>query len=116
MITATTEKIPGKQISSHLGVVCGNTVRAKHVGRDIMAGLKTLVGGEVSGYTEMLQESRNQATDRMIAQAKAMGADAIVNVRFTTSQVAQGMSEMLAYGSAVKLSEGSGTTTPPPIS
>lgn len=113
MITATTETIPGVQISSHLGIVCGNTVRAKHVGRDIMAGLKTIVGGEVSGYTEMLQESRNQATDRMIAQAKAMGADAVVNVRFTTSQVAQGMSEMLAYGNAVKLA---GATSPPPIS
>ncbi|MDC0187992.1 YbjQ family protein [Verrucomicrobia bacterium] len=98
-----------------LGIVCGNTVRAKHVGRDLMAGLKTIVGGEISGYTEMLQESRNQAIDRMIAQAKAMGADAVVNVRFTTSQVAQGMSEMLAYGNAVKLGQ-SGTTSPPPIS
>lgn len=80
-----------------------------------MAGLKTIVGGEISGYTEMLQESRNQAIDRMIAQAKAMGADAVVNVRFTTSQVAQGMSEMLAYGNAVKLGQ-SGATSPPPIS
>ncbi|MDA7891443.1 YbjQ family protein [Akkermansiaceae bacterium] len=103
MITTTTEAIPGHSITAHLGVVCGNTVRAKHVGRDIMAVLKTLVGGEVGGYTEMLQESRSQATDRMVAQAKAMGADAIVNVRFATSQVAQGMSEMLAYGTAVKL-------------
>ena len=116
MITATTETIPGQEISSHLGVVCGNTVRAKHVGRDIMAGFKTIVGGEVSGYTEMLQESRNQATDRMIAQAKAMGADAVVNIRFTTSQVAQGMSEMLAYGTAVKLSYDGGTSSPPPMS
>ena len=116
MITATTETIPGHQITTHLGVVCGNTVRAKHVGRDIMAGFKTLVGGEVTGYTEMLQESRNQATDRMIAQAKAMGADAVVNIRFTTSQVAQGMSEMLAYGNAVKLSHGGGPTSPPPVS
>jgi uncharacterized protein YbjQ (UPF0145 family) len=113
MITATTETIPGHQISTHLGIVCGNTVRAKHVGRDIMAGLKTLVGGEVTGYTEMLQESRNQATDRMIAQARSMGADAVVNIRFTTSQVAQGMSEMLAYGNAVKL--GGTSTSPPPI-
>lgn len=103
MITSSTESVVGHQITTHLGVVCGNTVRAKHVGRDIMAGLKTIVGGEVSGYTEMLQESRNQAMDRMIAQAKAMGADAVINVRFTTSQVAQGMSEMLAYGTAVKL-------------
>ena len=103
MIISTCESIPSHQISEHLGIVCGNTVRAKHVGRDIMAGLKTLVGGEVGGYTEMLQESRNQATDRMVAQARTMGADAIVNVRFTTSQVAQGMSEMLAFGTAVKL-------------
>lgn len=116
MITATTETIPGYQITSHLGIVCGNTVRAKHVGRDIMAGLKTIIGGEVSGYTEMLQESRNQATDRMVAQARAMGADAIVNVRFTTSQVAQGMSEMLAYGNAVKLAQGGSPSSPPPIS
>ena len=114
MITATTENIAGHLISSHLGIVCGSTVRAKHVGRDIMAGLKTIVGGEVSGYTEMLQESRNQATDRMISQAKAMGEDAVVNVRFTTSQVAQGMSEMLAYGNAVKLGQSS-ATSPPPI-
>lgn len=114
MITSTTEIIPGHQITSHLGIVCGNTVRAKHVGRDIMAGLKTIVGGEVSGYTQMLQESRNQATDRMIAQAQAIGADAIVNVRFATSQVAQGMSEMLAYGTAIKL--GQTASTPPPIS
>lgn len=104
MITTTSETVPGHNISAHLGVVCGNTVRAKHVGRDIMAGLKTIVGGEVTGYTDMLQESRNQATDRMIAQARAMGADAVITVRFTTSQVAQGMSEMLAYGTAVKLS------------
>lgn len=113
MITATTETIPGLDISSHLGIVCGSTVRAKHIGRDIMAGLKTIIGGEVSGYTEMLQDSRKQASDRMVAQAQSMGADAIINVRFTTSQVARGMSEMLAYGTAVKLA---GTISPPPIS
>lgn len=104
MIISTTETVAGREIAEQVGVVTGNTVRAKHVGRDIMAGLKTIVGGEVSGYTEMLNESRNQALDRMVTQGKAMGADAIVNVRFTTSQVAQGMSEMLAYGTAVKLS------------
>ena len=103
MITTTTETVPGRDIAEHLGIATGNTVRAKHVGRDIMAGFKTLVGGEIAGYTEMLSESRNQAIDRMVAQAQAMGADAIINVRFTTSQVAQGMSEMLAYGTAVKL-------------
>ena len=105
MITSTTETIAGHQIASQFGVVCGNTVRAKHIGRDIMAGLKTIIGGEINGYTEMLQESRNQAIDRMIAQARSMGADAVVNVRFTTSQIAQGMSEMLAYGTAVKLAD-----------
>ncbi|MGJ8697375.1 MAG: YbjQ family protein [Verrucomicrobiaceae bacterium] len=103
MITSTTETVPGREITSHLGIACGNTVRAKHMGRDFMAGLKTIIGGEVRGYTEMLSESRNQAIDRMVAQAQSMGADAVVNVRFTTSQVAQGMSEMLAYGTAVKL-------------
>lgn len=103
MIINTTESIPGREISESLGIASGNTVRAKHVGRDIMAGLKTIVGGEVTGYTEMLTESRNQAYDRMIAQGNAMGADAIVNVRFMTSQVSEGMSEMLAYGTAVKL-------------
>ena len=116
MITSTSEHIYGRDILNQLGIVCGNTVRAKHVGRDIMAGLKTIVGGEVSGYTEMLQESRNQATDRMVAQAQSMGADAIINVRFTTSQVAQGMSEMLAYGTAVKLVDRGETTSPPPLS
>lgn len=103
MIISTTETVIGRDIAKHLGIATGNTVRAKHIGRDIMAVFKTLVGGEISGYTEMLSESRNQAIDRMVAQGQAMGADAIINVRFTTSQVAQGMSEMLAYGTAVKL-------------
>lgn len=103
MITVTTETIPGCNIVSDLGVVTGNTVRAKHVGRDIMAGLKTLVGGEIRGYTEMLSEARAQALQRMADEAERMGADAVVNVRFTTSMVMQGMSEMLAYGTAVKL-------------
>jgi len=103
MIVTTTETVPGHRVVSHLGVICGNTVRAKHIGRDIMAGLKTIVGGEVRGYTEMLSESRQQAIDRMIAEARQLGADAVVNVRFTTSTVMQGMAEMLAYGTAVKL-------------
>ena len=103
MITVTTETIPGCNIVSDLGVVTGNTVRAKHVGRDIMAGLKTLVGGEIRGYTEMLSEARAQALQRMADEAERMGADAVVNIRFTTSMVMQGMSEMLAYGTAVKL-------------
>ena len=104
LLIATTETVIGRTISGHLGVVCGNTVRAKHVGRAIAASLKTLIGGEVRGYTEMLSESRNQAVERMIQAGQELGADAIVNVRFTTSMVQQGMAEMLAYGTAVKLS------------
>jgi uncharacterized protein YbjQ (UPF0145 family) len=103
MITVTTETVPGRSIAADLGVVTGNTVRAKHVGRDIMAGLKTLVGGEIRGYTEMLSEARAQALQRMADEAQRLGADAVVNVRYTTSMVMQGMSEMLAYGTAVKL-------------
>ena len=104
LLITTTDTVIGRTISEHLGVVCGNTVRAKHVGRDIAASLKTLVGGEVRGYTEMLSESRNQAVQRMTQAGQQLGADAIVNVRFTTSMVQQGMAEMLAYGTAVKLS------------
>ena len=85
-----------------LGLVQGSTIRAKHVGRDIMAGLKNIVGGELKGYTELMKEARQQATDRMIEQATQLGANAAVNVRFSTSSVAQGASEMLAYGTAVK--------------
>ena len=103
MEISNTESIPGRRIVEFYGVVSGNTVRAKHIGRDIMAGLKNVVGGELKGYTELLQDSRKEATDRMIEQAKSMGANAVVNVRFTTSMVMQGMSEMLAYGTAVKL-------------
>ena len=103
MIVTSTESIPNHRIVTQLGVICGNTVRAKHVGRDIMAGLKTIVGGEVRGYTEMLSESRQEALDRLIAEAGKLGADAVVNVRFSTSAVMQGMAEMLAYGTAVKI-------------
>lgn len=88
---------------SHLGLVQGNTVQAKHVGRDIMAGLKNIVGGELKGYTELLQTAREQATLRMIEEAKAMGANAIVNVRYSTSSITQGASELFAYGTAVKV-------------
>ncbi|HKJ19465.1 MAG TPA: YbjQ family protein, partial [Woeseiaceae bacterium] len=83
--------------------VTGNTVRAKHIGRDIMAGLKNIVGGELVGYTELLQDSRNEATERMIQQAQSMGANAVVNVRFATSSIAQGAAELFAYGTAVKV-------------
>ena len=100
---SNTETIPGKQIVEFYGVVSGNTVRAKHVGRDIMAGLKNIVGGELKGYTELLQDSRKEATERMIEQAQSMGANAVVNVRYATSSVAQGAAELFAYGTAVRV-------------
>lgn len=103
MIVTTTAHVPGYEVTEALGVVRGNTVRAKHVGRDLMAGLKGIVGGEVGGYTELLSEAREEAFARMIREAERQGADAVVNVRFVTSMVAQTMSEMLAYGTAVKL-------------
>ncbi len=101
MILTNIESVPGKTIIAHFGVVSGSTVRAKHVGRDIMASLKNLVGGELKGYTELLQDSREEATKRMIAQASQLGANAVVNVRYATSSVAQGASELFAYGTAV---------------
>jgi len=103
MEISNTETIPGRRIVEFYGVVTGNTVRAKHIGRDIMAGLKNIVGGELVGYTELLQESRAEATSRMVAQARELGANAVLNVRFTTSSVAQGASEILAYGTAVRI-------------
>lgn len=101
MHTSTLETVPGKTIKEHLGIVQGSTVRAKHIGRDIAAGFKNIVGGELVGYTELLGESRDEAFDRMLKQAEAKGANAILNIRFTTSSVTQGASEILAYGSAV---------------
>lgn len=101
MFMTNIETIPGKTITTCHGVVSGSTVRAKHVGRDMMAGLKNMVGGELKGYTELLNESRDQAMDRMKAQATQMGANAIVNVRFSTSSVAAGAAEIYVYGTAV---------------
>ena len=101
MILTNIETVPGKRIIEHYGLVSGNTVRAKHLGRDIMAGLKNLVGGELKGYTELLQDAREQALTRMVEQAGALGANAVVNVRFSTSSVAQGAAELYAYGTAV---------------
>ena len=106
MILTNVETIPGKKITEHYGLVSGSTVRAKHVGRDIMAGLKNLVGGELKGYTELLAEARDEATTRMIEQAESLGANAVINVRFATSSVAQGASELYVYGTAVKVQEG----------
>ena len=101
MMIVNTEVIPGYRIDRVLGLVQGNTVRAKHAGRDIMAGLKNLVGGELKGYTELLTESRRQAVERMMAQAQQLGANAVVNVRFSTSAVTAGAAELYAYGTAV---------------
>ena len=101
MLTSNTQSIPGKEITEFYGVVSGSTVRAKHIGRDIMASLKNIVGGELKGYTELLEESRQEALRRMLTQAEDMGANAVVNVRFATSSVAQGAAELFAYGTAV---------------
>ncbi|WP_456329305.1 YbjQ family protein [Archaeoglobus sp.] len=103
MIVTTTEFVPGYEIEEVLGVVFGNTVRAKHIGKDILAGLKNIVGGEIEEYTEMLRDVRTEALNRMVNEAKKLGADAVVNVRFTTSQTTAGAAELLAYGTAVKL-------------
>ncbi|WP_396637901.1 YbjQ family protein [Maribacter sp. R77961] len=103
MIYVTTADIAGKEIAESLGIVRGSTVRARNIGRDVFAGLKNLVGGEISEYTQLLAQAREQAIQRMLDDAKRVGADAIVNVRFNTSQVMQGAAEMLAYGTAVKL-------------
>jgi uncharacterized protein YbjQ (UPF0145 family) len=97
------EIIPGKHIKEHLGLVQGSTVRTKHVGRDILASLKNIFGGELRGYTELLHESREEAVNRMKQQAEAIGANAVLNVRFSTSSVAQGAAELFAYGTAVKM-------------
>lgn len=105
MILVTTETIPGREIETALGLVRGNTVRAKHVGRDIMAALRNLVGGEVTEYSEMMTEARNEALNRMIAQAESQGADAVVGIRFVTAQIGAGTAELVAYGTAVRLRE-----------
>lgn len=101
MIVATSDTVAGKRVVRTLGLVRGNSVRARHIGRDILAGLRNIVGGEVQEYTKLLAESREQALDRMAAEARMLGANAIVGVRFVTSMVAQGMAELLAYGTAV---------------
>jgi len=103
MLLSNLETTPNRRIVKHLGLVQGSTVRAKHVGRDFMAGLKNLVGGELKGYTELLNESRDQALDRMMEQARQAGANAVLNVRFSTSSVAAGAAEIFAYGTAVVL-------------
>ena len=101
MIITNLEMIPGKKLIKHLGLVQGSSVRAKHVGRDILASLKNIFGGELKGYTELLQESREEAMSRMKEQASAIGANAVLNIRFSTSSVTQGAAELFAYGTAV---------------
>lgn len=101
MIVTTSSDIAGRKVVRTLGLVRGNTIRARHVGRDIMAGLRNLVGGEVSEYTKLLGEAREQALDRMVEEARNLGADAIVDVRFSTSMVMQAAAELLSYGTAV---------------
>lgn len=103
MILSTTDSIPGKEISELIGIARGSTVRARNIGRDIFAGLKNIVGGEIEEYTKLQAQSREQALQRMQKDAELYGADAIINVRLTTSMVMQGCSEILAYGTAVKL-------------
>ena len=97
------EIVPGRKVMEHFGLVQGSSVRAKHIGRDLMAGLKNIFGGELRGYTELLQESREEALERMVEQAEAIGANAVLNIRFSTSSVAQGAAELFAYGTAVAL-------------
>ena len=103
MIFSTTPDVPGREISENLGVVAGNIVQSKHVGRDLMAGLKGIIGGEIAGDTEMLADARDVAIERMVTEAQNRDADAIVNIRFTTSAIMTKASEILAYGTAVKL-------------
>ena len=107
MFVSNMEIIPQKNITKHLGLVQGSTVRAKNVGRDILAGFKNILGGELVAYTELMAEARREATDRMIEQAESIGANGVVNVRFSTSSIAQGAAEMFAYGTAVILEDSS---------
>jgi len=103
MLIVNSDHLEGYRITEYLGIVRGNTIRAKHIGKDIMAGLRTLVGGEIKEYTEMLTEARNESLNRMTAQAEKLEADAVINLRFVTSGVMSGAAELLAYGTAVKI-------------
>ena len=105
MLLSNLELIPSKRIAQHLGLVQGSTIRAKHAGKDILAGFKNIFGGELKSYTELMHEAREEATQRMIEQAESMGANAILNIRFATSSVAQGAAELFAYGTAVVLED-----------
>lgn len=103
ILLSNLEIVPGRRVRTHLGVVQGSTVRAKHAGKDILAGLKNIVGGEIKSYTELLQEARVEATERMVEQARSVGANAVINIRYTTTSITAGAAEILAYGTAVTL-------------
>lgn len=105
MIITTIESLPGKKIVEHFGMVAGSTVRSKHFGKDLFAGLKNIVGGELKAYTELMEESREEAVARMVANAQKLGANAVISMRFGTSDVAQGAAEVIAYGTAVRFEE-----------
>ena len=105
MLVSNLETAPGHRITAHLGIVQGSTVRAKHAGKDILAGFKNIVGGELKAYTELMQEARDEAVQRMTEEARSMGANAVLNIRFATTSIAVGAAEILAYGSAVKLED-----------
>ena len=105
MIVVTTDSIPGRRVVKTLGLVKGNTIRARHVGKDILAGLKGLVGGEIIEYTKMVAESREQSLDRLVEEAESLGANAVVGLRFTTASMMQGAAELLAYGTALIVEE-----------
>jgi len=103
MIITTTAEIPNKKVKKILGIVKGNTIRTRHIGRDLMAGFKNIIGGEIKSYTDMIASARDEAYNRMVEEAKKLNADAILNVRFMTAEVMQGAAEVLAYGTAVKI-------------
>lgn len=103
MIVSNLEVLPGQRVVKHLGLAQGSTVRAKHAGKDFLSGLKNIVGGELKAYTELMKEARDEAVKRMIEEARSMGANAVLNVRFTTTSITMGAAEILAYGSAVQV-------------
>ncbi len=103
MIVSNLEVLPGQRVVKHLGLAQGSTVRAKHAGKDFLAGLKNIVGGELKAYTELMKEAREEAVKRMVEEARSMGANAVLNVRFTTTSITMGAAEILAYGSAVQV-------------
>src|SRR5687767_8054848 len=103
ILVSNLEIVPGRRVRTHLGMVQGSTVRSKHAGKDILAGLKNIVGGELKAYTELMQEARDEATERMIAQATSIGANAVLNVRYSATSITVGAAEILAYGTAVVL-------------